>query len=562
MGLELRKGRNGKLRKDWYARLLTTEGKGKVVNLKVKWHGTPPPSLREAGDERFEASRDLASARYKELQADAQDKENTAYHSRKLIQIKTGRKVEYVKLADLAEKWRGLGRENQPSADWLKWCDTIFGRFAETVPCEYLHEVTREQSTAYVEALRDGFTRRTANGAVALLRSAFTRFLPLGVSNPFGNEIARKGASGDGDTIHRRPLTADELARLFDAARPDPFIYPLTVCAALTGMRIGDVCLLRWQSVDLRAGVVAVKTSKTGAVVEIPIFQPLRDVLETALAELEPGAVYVWPDAARMYKANRYGITYRGKALFARTLIGITKDAPKGPAFTSDRADLSKILPYVSETVRNAGFDTSKRDRILDTLTRYARGQSYGQIEKETGRGKGQTSEDIGEAEKVTGLRLRRGLSGRKGTKIKSGCDIKTLIAATRQKRWEGDARPKDEKRLSASLLGWHALRGTWATLALSAGIPVETVKLVTGHGTANTVLKFYYNPQREHLRTVLGDKLPDVLTGGKPAKQKNGTGSAALPESNADRVMEIAAQLQTLSPADRKRLAIVLAAK
>ena len=176
---------------------------------------------------------------------------------------------------------------------------------------------------------------------------------------------------------------------------------------------------------------------------------------------------------------------------------------------------MPRILPDLSKAVGGAGFDIAKRDRILDTLARCARGESYRKIEAETGRCRGQTSQDMKDAETVSGLRLRH------GTPTASKRDLKTLIAATRQKRWEGETRGEGEKRLSASLLGRHALRGTWATLALSAGIPIETVKLITGHGTANTVLKYYYNPQRDHLRAVLGDKLPDVLTGGKASKGK-----------------------------------------
>jgi hypothetical protein len=95
----------------------------------------------------------------------------------------------------------------------------------------------------------------------------------------------------------------------------------------------------------------------------------------------------------------------------------------------------------------------------------------------------------------------------------------------------------------------------------LSAGIPVETVKLVTGHGTANTVLKYYYNPQREHLRAVLGDKLPDVLTGGKPSpKTKSRNPPPSLPASGTDRVTSVAAQLKQLSESERSQLAALLA--
>jgi integrase len=536
MGLEIRRGRGGELRKHWYGSYVDSNGKRKVISLSeplpVKHF---PGSLRETGDTVFEASRARAQKELEAYQSEARQQGRADHLTERLIQAKTGRKVQYVKLADLPAAWRGLGRESKPGAAWLAWCDTVFARFAAAVPCEYLHEVTPERATAYVEALRGGFTRRTANGAASLLRSAFGRLLPLGTQNPFAAGIAGRGNDAAGETIHRRPLTAEELARLFEAARPDPFLYPLTVCAALTGLRIGDVCLLRWQSVDLRGGFVAVRTSKTGAVVEIPIFRPLREVLETALAEREPDAVYVWPKAAGMYKKNRYGIVYRGKSLFARTFAETAGNGTETPAVASGRADLAEVLPEASEAVRGAGFADSKRDRILDSLKRYASGQSYRQIEAETGRHRAQVSEDLREAERLTGLRLRRGAA------VRGGRAVRDLIGATRA------GRPGGAGKLSASVLGWHCLRGTWATLALSAGIPVETVKLVTGHATANTVLKFYHNPNRAHLRAVLGDKLPDVLTGGAAPRQI-GAGVAGL-----------ARQLQALSKTDRAALAKLL---
>ena len=72
----------------------------------------------------------------------------------------------------------------------------------------------------------------------------------------------------------------------------------------------------------------------------------------------------------------------------------------------------------------------------------------------------------------------------------------------------------------------------------------------MTGHATANTVLKFYHNPNREHLRAVLGDKLPEVLTGNGETPKQIGAGGT---------VEGLAAQLQSLSPADRERLAKLL---
>jgi len=293
MALEVRYGRGGELRKHWYGSFVDSNGKRRVValteRLPVKHY---PGSLRETGNAIFEASRARAQKELEAYQSEARQQGRADHLTARLIESKTGQKVENVKLVDLAAKWRGLRRETKPGAAWLQWCDTVFARFATAVNCEHLHEVTPEQAEAYLEILRGGCSRKTQQDVTNLLRSAFRRLLPPGAGNPFeGGTINRKGHDSDGGTVHRRPFTAGELAVLFEAARPDPFLYPLVVCAACTGLRLGDVCGLKWGSVDLRAGVLSVKTSKTGAGVQIPIFDTLRAVLETALADREPGAV-------------------------------------------------------------------------------------------------------------------------------------------------------------------------------------------------------------------------------------------------------------------------------
>ncbi|MEI7947174.1 MAG: site-specific integrase [bacterium] len=522
---------------------MTVEGKGRVVNLKIKWTGTPPPNLRESGDKLFEASRAAALAKFKELQAGVADLETTAYHTRKLVQIKTGKQPTFAKIADLASHWRKLSRETQPTEGWLKWCDTVFNRFTEATPATYLHEVTPDQATAYAEKLRQDFTRKTAGGAAGLLKSAFARLLPTGMPNPWATRISRRGRGAtNGDTVHRRPLTTTELTTLFDTARPDPMLYALTVCAACTGMRIGDVCLLQWSSVDFRAGVISVRTSKTGAQVEIPIFKPLRKVLEVALAEKEVSP-YIWPDAARMYEKNLTGITYRGKVLFARAFAKKAEppqDVPQSGQIEAHKQDLSKILPRVLEAVQGAGFAKAKQVRITDTLTRVASGQSYREIATETGRKRSIISQDLQEAERVSGFILRRGAT------VKNGRDLKTLIGATRQKRGDGS------KLRAASVLGWHSLRGTFCTLGLAAGIPIETLKLITGHTTTATIQKHYNNPQREHLREILGDKLPEVLTGQKEEKTKQ----------KKAQMKQLADQIKGMTKAERKKLAKLIGDK
>ncbi|VGO21849.1 hypothetical protein [Pontiella sulfatireligans] len=50
--------------------------------------------------------------------------------------------------------------------------------------------------------------------------------------------------------------------------------------------------------------------------------------------------------------------------------------------------------------------------------------------------------------------------------------------------------------------------------MALTAGVPIELVRRVTGHSTVNIVLKHYFRPGREDFREALESTLPRALTG------------------------------------------------
>jgi hypothetical protein len=176
MALTLRRERNGDLRPYWYAEV-QVDGVRRVKNLGVRWHGTPPSSLRGEGDEKFERSRVKALAKLEEVQEETKAKGQARHLTERLITAKTGKPVEYVKLEDLAKRWRGLTRERRTSDNWLAWCDSIFARFAEKVKVRYVHEVTSAMVAEFVAETRRKYARRTSRGAEQLLKSAFSRFL-------------------------------------------------------------------------------------------------------------------------------------------------------------------------------------------------------------------------------------------------------------------------------------------------------------------------------------------------------------------------------------------------
>ena len=121
MGLEVRYGRGGKLRKPWYGSYIDSTGKRRVVALTEPLPTRHfPGSLRETGDAIFEASRARAQKELEDHQTEERQKGRADHLTERLIQSKTGRAVEYVRLADLPAAWRGVRRETKPGAAWLQ----------------------------------------------------------------------------------------------------------------------------------------------------------------------------------------------------------------------------------------------------------------------------------------------------------------------------------------------------------------------------------------------------------------------------------------------------------
>ena len=61
----------------------------------------------------------------------------------------------------------------------------------------------------------------------------------------------------------------------------------MVLCGAYTGMRLGDVSLLRWENVDLAGRELHFKTEKTGREQTIPIAEPLlRQLLDIVEATI------------------------------------------------------------------------------------------------------------------------------------------------------------------------------------------------------------------------------------------------------------------------------------
>lgn len=80
----------------------------------------------------------------------------------------------------------------------------------------------------------------------------------------------------------------------------------------------------------------------------------------------------------------------------------------------------------------------------------------------------------------------------------------------------DGEIRAKREDGLRrASVRDFHSLRTTWITEALSRGVPIETVKLISGHTTTDVVTEYYFHPSHEQVRQALRSAMSKMLTDG-----------------------------------------------
>jgi hypothetical protein len=82
----------------------------------------------------------------------------------------------------------------------------------------------------------------------------------------------------------------------------------------------------------------------------------------------------------------------------------------------------------------------------------------------------------------------------------------------------------REHGRHNASVIDFHSLRTTWITEALSRGLPIETVKRISGHKTVEVVTKHYFHPSKDQVRNALEVALPPVLTNGSSTGQAPAT--------------------------------------
>jgi integrase len=306
MALEIQKGRS----KWWYGRV-TVNGNFVVKNLGVEIRGTAPASLKEPGDAAFERSRAKAQAALETLQLNFKKRTTSEELVQTIHEIRTGARVRSIPLTEAAAHWKALPRRRTLSKRYVAQAEGWMDRFIEFLKDN--HPAVREMADVQSAMARDylkgeekrGVSAKTYNNTLIFLRSCFEALREdAGIPrNPFAGIPTREE-----DTVFRKPFDAEELAAIVDAAKNEPFVQPIIVTAVCTAMRRGDCCMLLKTAVDLPGRFIRVKTSKTGELVQIPIFPLLHDVLAKLPQNDSP---FVFPEQATKYQVYPEFITDR-----------------------------------------------------------------------------------------------------------------------------------------------------------------------------------------------------------------------------------------------------------
>lgn len=504
MSIEVRR-KNGKVIRTWYGSYVDAAGKRKVVplaSIRGKMYGE---KVNSGGDADFLLSRKEAEDEMQRLTEEAKCGRIDKKTALTLYSVRTGTRMvstDLAKLPELADNYESGRRITDEWKSWKRKVIVDFSAWSIANKYKVALDIDRKCAQAYLKKLYtmddDGkvMTASTIRRCKAVLAEIFDHALPEGAPNPWRSRDVRVEVA-DGDIEYNRvPLSPAEVVEVLKAAEGDGLAHDLIACALSTGLRRGDVCRLKWSCVDLKEKRLTLTTGKTGTELCLPILPLLHGVLLQRKKASKKNDVFVFPEAEQLVREHPDQITWRVKKVFALAFSPDTVLAPH--ADERDLERLTDVFEAVSGAVCRAVMSEGKRTRFLDVLSRYSQGQSYRVIKEETGIHKATISEYLHEAEQLSGHHFLKDARRTGGVK-------EAIRNTTRVNRTMGNR--------MASKYDFHALRTTFVTLALSAGIGVEILKALTGHATVEIVMRHYFKPKGSDFEKQLSAAMPASLT-------------------------------------------------
>lgn len=177
----------------------------------------------------------------------------------RMVQEVTGEHVKAPILSQYCTNWLENKKARKVSENTYKKYDSVIRGFLPSMGKKQdalMSAITNSDIERwYLGFLKEGNTVSTANLHFKIIKSVFKSGLK-GKDNPCEDEIKQEE-----DSEERVPFTPKELKKLLKASEGD--WNGVLLIAIYTGMRLGDIAKLEWQSYDRRNKTLSFKASKT-----------------------------------------------------------------------------------------------------------------------------------------------------------------------------------------------------------------------------------------------------------------------------------------------------------
>ncbi len=192
-----------------------------------------------------------------------------------------------------------------------------------------VHELTATMAEEYAGYLwASGVSPSTYNLHINLLKSmCHVLKVQAGLAHNVWSDLPKMEL----ETESRRELKPDELARVCRTAK-GTMKYMFAI-GLYTGMRLGDVCMLKWNEMDLKKGFIEhipMKTKRKSKVVRLPIHPVLAAMLRELQKNRRKKDDYIFPHESMLYQQDSGAISKQIQKHFEANKIQTTEKPSNG----------------------------------------------------------------------------------------------------------------------------------------------------------------------------------------------------------------------------------------
>jgi len=259
--------------------------------------------IKAGGDKAQRAKAILAKA-VSEIEQEVFTTLSARRYLAELLALATGEEMPIFSVEGWLGEWlRRKSRESSAStiARYKKHIETFTTWLGDARKCKPLESVTMADVRAWRETLQDeGRAGKTVNNYVKDVGAAFRSAIREGLIS-FNPCSALEAVSTD-DSLERKPFSIAEVVLLL-AAAPSAEWRGMILAAPFTGLRLGDLARLRWESIDLEKALITLipsKTKRKKREVKIPIQPDLLTYLKEVADARTEGEVFVFSALATL----------------------------------------------------------------------------------------------------------------------------------------------------------------------------------------------------------------------------------------------------------------------